>query len=31
MMLGNPCYVEEMAYEEERSVWDRVQQRRVMP
>ena len=31
MMLGNPCRVQEMAYEEERSVWDRVQRKRVMP
>ena len=31
MMLGKPCHVEEMAYEDERSVWDRVQRKRVMP
>jgi para-nitrobenzyl esterase len=31
MMLGKPCHIEEMAYEDERSVWDRVQRKRVMP
>ena len=31
MMLGKSCHVEEMAYEEERSAWDRVQRKRVMP
>ncbi len=31
MMLGKTCHVDEMAYEEERSVWDRVQRKRVMP